>query len=30
VTNPGGPDGASSSTAGDVLNFTLAVPFGGK
>jgi hypothetical protein len=29
VTNPG-QDGASSSTAGDVLNFTLAVPFGGK
>jgi hypothetical protein len=28
VTNPG-QDNASSSTAGDVLNFTLAVPFGG-
>ena len=30
VTNPGGQDGASSGSAGDVLNFTLAVPFGGK
>jgi hypothetical protein len=29
VTNPG-QDSSSSSTAGDVLNFTLAVPFGGK
>jgi hypothetical protein len=29
VTNPG-QDSTSSGTAGDVLNFTLAVPFGGK
>jgi len=29
VTNPG-QDGPSASTGGDVLNFTLAVPFGGK
>jgi len=29
VTNPG-QDNTSASTGGDVLNFTLAVPFGGK
>ena len=29
VTNPG-QESSSTSTAGDVLNFTLAVPFGGK